>query len=388
MAADRSRSRPAWLPLVAATILVPTVLAGLTLLWPRPQIETELARTATEALTAAGFSGAGLTLAGRDATITGVPAADQQRAIAAVTAVTGIRVARIADAAAPGATQSGSTQPGATTPGATTPGGGAGSVQAQPFSVARRGADIVLTGVVGSADERAALVAAATAQAGGRTVVDSLTVTPGTPLPPGTDASAVGAATGALAALDAAGADLTVSFSTDGVALLGTVPDDGAAEAVRMAVSGALPGRDVTDRLEVATPPGTGGAGTGTAAELDATAKQQLQSGIDGVLAGAPISFGPDSAQLTPGGNAAVGRVLELVGRFPGARLRVDGFVATGPGNGRLTAQELSDQRAATVRDALVAGGVPADRIATRGLGEGPTPAAREAGRRVEITVV
>ena len=80
--------------------------------------------------------------------------------------------------------------------------------------------------------------------------------------------------------------------------------------------------------------------------------------------------------------------VLDLIKGASGARIRIDGYVAAGPGDGRLTAQQLSDARAATVRDALVAGGVPADRIAVRGLGEGTSPAQTAAARRVEITVV
>ena len=54
--ADRSR-RPAWLPLIAAAVLVPTVLAGVTQLWPRPQIEDQLTRFGGEALATAGFPG-------------------------------------------------------------------------------------------------------------------------------------------------------------------------------------------------------------------------------------------------------------------------------------------------------------------------------------------
>ena len=81
--ADRTadRSRPAWLPLVGAAVVVPTVLAGLTQLWPRPQVEDQLTRTGGEALAAAGFPGAGLVLDGRDATISGIDPADSQRAI-------------------------------------------------------------------------------------------------------------------------------------------------------------------------------------------------------------------------------------------------------------------------------------------------------------------
>ena len=66
----------------------------------------------------------------------------------------------------------------------------------------------------------------------------------------------------------------------------------------------------------------------------------------------------------------------------------IDGFVATGRGNGLLTAQQLSDQRAAAVRDAMVAGGVPADHLTARGRGEDTTSANRALGRRVDITVV
>lgn len=79
--AERS-PRPAWLPLAASAVLVPLVLAGFTLLWPRPQIENDLTGAGTQALAAAGFPGAGLSLNGRDATITGIPVgADRQRAI-------------------------------------------------------------------------------------------------------------------------------------------------------------------------------------------------------------------------------------------------------------------------------------------------------------------
>ncbi|MBW0091787.1 OmpA family protein, partial [Pseudonocardia sp. KRD-188] len=90
--ADRSRHRPAWLPLAAAALVVPTVLAGLTLLWPRPQIEDGLTRTATESLAAAGITGAGVTFSGRDALLTGVSGPEAQRAVDVVRGVPGVRV--------------------------------------------------------------------------------------------------------------------------------------------------------------------------------------------------------------------------------------------------------------------------------------------------------
>jgi len=124
------------------------------------------------------------------------------------------------------------------------------------------------------------------------------------------------------------------------------------------------------------------------AGDLDAAAKQALQAKISVLVAAAPITFGPDSPQLTPQGSATLAQVLMAVRAARGARLNIDGYVATGRGNGLLTAQQLSEQRAVTVRDALVAGGVPADQLTVRGRGEDTAAADRAFGRRVEITVV
>lgn len=250
--ADRPRGRrPAWLPLAVAAIVVPTVLAGLTLAWPRPQIEDGLTRAADTSLAAAGLAGTRVTFSGRDATVDG-PAA----AVEVVRGVTGVRVAD----------------------GAPAPGGGSA---------------------------------------------------------PGSDPAT---------ASDSASASETAPAP------------------------------------EPAPPSAAGG--------LDDAARQQLAADVAALLAGAPITFEPNSPALTAAGSATVARVVERIAAAPGARLQVDGFVAAGPGDGRLTAQELSDRRAATVRDALVAGGVPADRVAVRGLGEGRTPVADAAGRRVDIAVV
>jgi outer membrane protein OmpA-like peptidoglycan-associated protein len=349
--------RPAWLPLAAAAIVVPTALAGLTLMWPRPQIESALTTGGEQALAAAGFPDARLTLTGRDATISGVPAAQQQLAIDAVQAVSGMRVATAVGA-----------------------GAGAGTAQPAPFGVARRGEDVVLSGVAGSEAERAELVAAATAQAGGRTVVDELTVTSGEPLPPGVDAISIGTAAAAVAG---ASADLAVAIGTDGVTLSGTVPDDATKAAVAQRLTAAIPGSTVDNRLTVSAP--AGGAAPGAP---DAAAKQQLQSSVTALLAGSPISFEPNSSQLTAPGRATVERVVALLKPVPAVRVQVDGYVATGPGDGKLSAQQLSDQRAATVRDALVAGGVPAANVTATGKGEDTSSTSRAQGRRATISVV
>ena len=366
MADSTKDNRPAWLPLAASAIVVPTALAGLTLLWPRPQVETELASAGTAALTTAGFSSAGLTLNGRDATITGIPAADQQRAIEVVQAVTGVRVATVSEPASGGGTAPTGTPTVAAPP-----------AQAAPFGISRSGDDIVLTGVVGSEDQRAQLVAAATAQSGGKKILDRLTVTAGAVPPSIVTATSVGAL---VAAMATGPADLAVAIDGARVTITGTAADAAAKSALSSAIGAALPGSTVDDQLTV--------GGGGTSGDLDAAAKEKLRSALASLLAGSPILFEPDSPQLTAPGQATVAKVLELIKPVAGAELQVDGYVATGPGDGRLTAQQLSDQRAATVRDALVAGGVPADHITATGKGEDTTSTTKALGRRVAITVV
>jgi outer membrane protein OmpA-like peptidoglycan-associated protein len=363
---DRPASRkPAWLPLGAAALIVPTALAGITLAWPRPQIETQLGQHATEALAAAGIPAGRVVFTGRDATIGGVPAALRDKARAAVEGATGVRVANFTEA-------------------------GSGGAAAVPFGLKETGDGIVLTGAVGSEDERKPLVAAAAAQAGGRSIEDQLTVQPGASLPDGVTPQAV---TAVAAALAGANGEVTVSVAGQGLTITGEVPDQSVKDAIGQKVGAALPGLAVDNQLTLAVAAAPTAApaapqAPATPGELDPAAKQALQGQIAQLVARSPISFGPNSPQLTPQGGAAVAKVLDLIKGVSGARIRIDGYVAAGPGDGRLTAQQLSDARAATVRDALVAGGVPADHIAVRGLGEGTSPAQTAAARRVEITVV
>ncbi|MGI5130188.1 OmpA family protein [Pseudonocardia sp. CA-107938] len=362
---DRPASRkPAWLPLGAAALIVPTALAGITLAWPRPQIEAQLGQRATEALAAAGIPAGRVAFSGRDAVISGVPAALREKAQSTVEGATGVRIATFTEA-----------------------GGGAGAV---PFGLKETGDSIVLSGAVGSEDERKQLVSAAAAQAGGRSIEDQLTVQTGGALPDGVTPQSVTAVAGALAG---ANGEVTVSVSGRGLTISGAVPDQATKDAVAQRVAAALPGLAVDNQLTTAggtavSPAPAPAPAPAPSGDLDAAAKQQLQGRLAQLLATSPISFGPNSPQLTPQGGATVAKVLDLLKSAPGARIQIDGYVAAGPGDGRLTAQQLSDARAATVRDALVAGGVPADRITARGLGEGSSPAQTAAARRVEITVV
>jgi outer membrane protein OmpA-like peptidoglycan-associated protein len=99
-----------------------------------------------------------------------------------------------------------------------------------------------------------------------------------------------------------------------------------------------------------------------------------------------PIRFTADSAALTGPAADAVRRAGELLAAGPAVPVLVEGHVADTPG-GPDAAQRLSDQRAAVVAEALVAAGVPAERITARGAGATRPLATVEESRRVEIAV-
>jgi outer membrane protein OmpA-like peptidoglycan-associated protein len=111
-----------------------------------------------------------------------------------------------------------------------------------------------------------------------------------------------------------------------------------------------------------------------------------LRAQLAEVLAAQPIRFGADSAELAGPPAATVQRVAELLVAAPPVPVLVEGHVADTPG-GPEAAQRLSEQRAAVVAEALVAAGVPADRISPRGLGAGRPLGTVEESRRVEITL-
>ncbi len=97
-------------------------------------------------------------------------------------------------------------------------------------------------------------------------------------------------------------------------------------------------------------------------------------------------------AQLTPDSGAALDPVAAALGAHPGVRVELQGYtdsVGSGPYNLR-----LSQARADAVRDYLVAHGVPADQLATRGYGKAQpiadnrTAEGRAHNRRVVMMVL
>lgn len=82
--------------------------------------------------------------------------------------------------------------------------------------------------------------------------------------------------------------------------LTGDVPGDTSADDVTGKVTAALPGVAVDNQLK--------------------PSKEQVQAEIDEYLAANPITFRPDSAQLTAEGTAIVEHVAGLLAQTPDAR--------------------------------------------------------------------
>ena len=102
--------------------------------------------------------------------------------------------------------------------------------------------------------------------------------------------------------------------------------------------------------------------------------------------------FNFDSAVLKRGGHREIDKVAEILNRYPQTTIRVVGLTDS-VGNETYNLQ-LSEKRAMTVKNALVARGVDSSRIETIGFGETKPIAdnndegGRQLNRRVEIVII
>ncbi len=101
------------------------------------------------------------------------------------------------------------------------------------------------------------------------------------------------------------------------------------------------------------------------------------------------IAFPPGKAELPADADTALAQIAEFLGRHPGQRALLRGHTdATGRADTNLS---LSEQRATAVRAALVALGVPAERLGVEGVGaaepiaDNTRAAGRSRNRRVDI---
>ena len=103
------------------------------------------------------------------------------------------------------------------------------------------------------------------------------------------------------------------------------------------------------------------------------------------------VLFDTNQAQLKSGGMRSVQKLAVFFKQYPQRKAMIEGFTDSTGSNARN--QNLSDERANSVRTALLGMGISTDRITSRGYGESypaagnDTAAGRQLNRRVEIVV-
>lgn len=124
-------------------------------------------------------------------------------------------------------------------------------------------------------------------------------------------------------------------------------------------------------------------------AELNALQAKQTERGM--LLTLGDVLFETDRAELKPGATLKLDELAAVLKRNQSAEVDIEGHTdATGT---RAYNLELSQRRAEAVRDYLIARGVPAERIAARGLGpdypvaSNGDQAGRTQNRRVDIVI-
>jgi outer membrane protein OmpA-like peptidoglycan-associated protein len=105
----------------------------------------------------------------------------------------------------------------------------------------------------------------------------------------------------------------------------------------------------------------------------------------------ADVLFDTGKYDLRPPAREALAKLSGIVLAHPGLKLEVEGY--TDSVGSETFNQQLSEQRATTVRQYLIAQGLPENSISSRGFGEtapiasNDTPQGRQQNRRVEIIV-
>lgn len=110
------------------------------------------------------------------------------------------------------------------------------------------------------------------------------------------------------------------------------------------------------------------------------------------VISLSDILFETGKTQMKPGAESNVKQIAAILNQYPDFKISVEGHTDS-RGSDALN-QRLSNERAASVRNALIAGGVDAGRITSQGFGktqpvaDNKTAEGRQQNRRVEVIVL
>lgn len=119
--------------------------------------------------------------------------------------------------------------------------------------------------------------------------------------------------------------------------------------------------------------------------------RQGCEHSLAGLLAGEQIEFATGSARIDAKSGALLDQLARQVRSCPGS-IRIEGYTDT-VGRGRVN-QQLSQERAAAVRSALIARGISAKRLTAKGYGarravaDNSTEAGRAQNRRIEFHTI
>ncbi|PYN38894.1 MAG: hypothetical protein DME01_00080 [Candidatus Rokuibacteriota bacterium] len=149
-------------------------------------------------------------------------------------------------------------------------------------------------------------------------------------------------------------------------------------------------GRRQTDEAEAKALAAEHAKATALANELASLKAQQTDRGM--VLTVGDVLFDPGKAQVGPGAQRSIDKLADFLKTYPKRNVVIEGH-SDNIGDEDFNVK-LSQQRADAVRDLLVARGVAAQRIRTKGYGpkfpvvDNDSAAGRQQNRRVEVLVL
>ncbi len=243
------------------------------------------------------------------------------------------------------------------------------SLSFSPLSILRNGRDFTLTGLLPDLRMKERLFGALKAALGANVnLIDKLDVAAGATTPD----------VDGFAGLFTAAADIPdfrFVVQGDSLTLTGTALSDEIKAAVGAAAKAGWPNLRITNNIAI----------KGEAPSCD-----NLQATVDAGLA-APVKFQTGSDRLSADGQQQLSAVIPALKACPNVKLTVIGHTDN-TGNDAINIP-LSDGRARAVAAYLVAQGIPADAVSSKGAGSAEpvasndTEAGRAQNRRTEITV-
>lgn len=252
---------------------------------------------------------------------------------------------------------------------ATAPSVSVPSLNLAPLSILRNGRDFTLSGILPDLSAKNALLSVLKAALGGSVnLIDKIDLEAGAKAP-GFDG---------LGALLKAAADVPdFHFTVEGgtLTLTGTVPSEDVKSEIEAAARAGWPNLQIVNNITI----------RGAAPSCD-----NLQATVDADLA-APVKFQTESAKLTADGQQQLATVVTAIKACPDARITVIGHTDS-TGDDTIN-KPLSENRAKAVAAYLVAQGIPAGSVTSRGAGSSEpiagndTAAGRAQNRRTEIKV-